>query len=110
MGDRIAVLERGKLCQVGTPTEIYGEPGNTFVARFLGAPPMNLIERNDKIEGFRPENFLKAILPISVPGILTVVIFAFTLTMQEFVYGLTFISSSDYVPRDRGSRNRLGTG
>jgi multiple sugar transport system ATP-binding protein len=58
MGDRIAVLERGRLCQVGTPAEIYEEPATTFVARFLGAPPMNLIERNGKIEGFRPENFL----------------------------------------------------
>jgi multiple sugar transport system permease protein len=39
--------------------------------------------------------FFKTILPLSVPAILTVVIFAFTLTMQEFVYALTFISSSD---------------
>ncbi len=39
--------------------------------------------------------FIKTILPLSVPAILTVVIFAFTLTMQEFVYALTFISSSD---------------
>ncbi len=58
MGDRIAVLERGKLRQVGTPAEIYEEPSSTFVATFLGAPPMNLLERNGKIEGFRPENFM----------------------------------------------------
>ncbi len=42
--------------------------------------------------------FVKTILPLSVPAILTVVIFAFTLTMQEFVYALTFISSSDEKP------------
>jgi multiple sugar transport system permease protein len=42
--------------------------------------------------------FVKTVLPLSVPGILTVVIFAFTLTMQEFVYALTFISSSDEKP------------
>jgi multiple sugar transport system permease protein len=42
--------------------------------------------------------FFKTVLPLSVPGILTVVIFAFTLTMQEFVYALTFISSSDEKP------------
>ena len=41
---------------------------------------------------------MKVVLPLSVPGILTVVIFAFTLTMQEFVYALTFISSSDQKP------------
>ena len=58
MGDRIAVLEHGKLRQVGTPAEIYEEPANTFVATFLGAPPMNLLERNGRITGFRPENFI----------------------------------------------------
>ncbi|HEX7927533.1 MAG TPA: ABC transporter ATP-binding protein, partial [bacterium] len=58
MGDRIAVLEHGQLKQVGTPSEIYEEPANTFVATFLGAPPMNLLERGGHIEGFRPENFL----------------------------------------------------
>jgi multiple sugar transport system ATP-binding protein len=58
MGDRIAVLEKGRLRQVGTPMEIYEQPANTFVATFLGAPPMNLLERNGRIEGFRPENFI----------------------------------------------------
>ena len=58
LGDRIAVLEHGKLRQVGTPNEIYEDPADTFVATFLGAPPMNLIERDGHIEGFRPENFL----------------------------------------------------
>src|SRR5215469_5190598 len=42
--------------------------------------------------------FVKTVLPLSVPAILTVVIFAFTLTMQEFVYALTFISSSSEKP------------
>jgi len=58
LGDRIAVLEHGRLRQVGTPSEIYEEPADTFVAAFLGAPPMNLLERDGRIEGFRPENFL----------------------------------------------------
>lgn len=38
--------------------------------------------------------FVKMVLPVSLPGILTVVIFTFTLTLQEFVYALTFISST----------------
>jgi multiple sugar transport system permease protein len=42
--------------------------------------------------------FVKTVLPLSVPAILTVVIFTFTLTMQEFVYALTFISSSEEKP------------
>ncbi|HYK97891.1 MAG TPA: ABC transporter permease subunit [Candidatus Acidoferrales bacterium] len=37
----------------------------------------------------------RVVLPVSVPGLLTIVIFAFTLVMQEYVYGLTFVSSSD---------------
>ncbi|MGH9441409.1 MAG: carbohydrate ABC transporter permease [Thermoanaerobaculia bacterium] len=40
--------------------------------------------------------FLKLVIPISVSGILTVVIFSFTLVMQEFVYALTFISSASH--------------
>jgi multiple sugar transport system ATP-binding protein len=44
MATRIAVLNRGRLEQVGTPTEIYDRPESRFVASFLGAPPMNLID------------------------------------------------------------------
>jgi multiple sugar transport system ATP-binding protein len=58
MGDRIAVIDRGRLRQVGTPTEIYEHPADEFVASFLGTPPMNLIEREGGSMGFRPENFL----------------------------------------------------
>ena len=56
LGDRIAVLNHGRLQQVGSPAEIYHHPANTFVATFVGSPPMNLIERDGKIVGFRPEN------------------------------------------------------
>ncbi|WP_187972808.1 ABC transporter ATP-binding protein [Aquibium microcysteis] len=44
MGDRIGVLDRGRLVQVGTPAEIYARPRNTFVARAVGSPPMNLLD------------------------------------------------------------------
>ncbi|GIL01880.1 MAG: ABC transporter ATP-binding protein [Alphaproteobacteria bacterium] len=44
MGDRIGVLDRGRLVQVGTPAEIYTSPKNTFVARSVGSPPINLID------------------------------------------------------------------
>jgi multiple sugar transport system ATP-binding protein len=42
LGDRVAVLRTGQLQQVGAPREIYNAPANTFVAGFIGAPPMNL--------------------------------------------------------------------
>jgi multiple sugar transport system ATP-binding protein len=58
MGDRITVIDHGKICQVGTPAETYDDPANTFVATFLGTPPMNLVERNGAILGFRPEHLL----------------------------------------------------
>jgi len=54
--------------------------------------------------------FVKTVLPLSVPAILTVVIFAFTLTMQEFVYALTFISSSDEKPVTLGVATDLVRG
>src|SRR6185437_12293403 len=57
-----------------------------------------------------PGAFVKTILPLSLPAILTVVIFAFTLTMQEFVYALTFISSSDQKPVTLGVATDLVRG
>ena len=57
MGDRIVVLHKGYVRQIGTPTEVYDDPADTFVATFLGSPPMNLIEDADVIVGFRPEHF-----------------------------------------------------
>jgi multiple sugar transport system ATP-binding protein len=44
MGQRIAVLHEGRLQQLGTPAEVYDVPANKFVATFMGAPPMNLID------------------------------------------------------------------
>ena len=56
LGDRIAVLNLGRLQQIGTPDEIYHRPANTFVATFVGSPPMNLVPRDGRLVGFRPEN------------------------------------------------------
>lgn len=43
LGQRIAVLNQGRLQQVASPSELYRHPANTFVASFIGSPPMNLI-------------------------------------------------------------------
>ncbi len=60
---------------------------------FFKAIPRDL-EEAAMIDGYsRLGAFVKVVMPISVAGILTVVIFSFTLVMQEFVYALTFISS-----------------
>jgi len=63
LGSRIAVLDRGALQQLGPPLEVYQRPVNRFVAGFLGAPPMNLLEGEDaaalgaggEVAGFRPQ-------------------------------------------------------
>ena len=51
MGDKIGVLNNGRLVQTGTPNEIYNNPLNTFVARSVGSPPMNLLD--GKLSGGR---------------------------------------------------------
>jgi multiple sugar transport system ATP-binding protein len=66
MGDRIAVMRNGVLQQIGSPEELYLHPANTFVARFIGSPAMNLVSPElvgiggaggeARIAGFRPEH------------------------------------------------------
>jgi len=58
MGDRIAVMNRGRVCQLGRPRDVYSDPADTFVAGFLGSPPMNLVDTGERMLGFRPECFL----------------------------------------------------
>ena len=43
MGDKVGILNNGRIIQVGTPNEIYNQPRDTFVAAFVGSPAMNLI-------------------------------------------------------------------
>jgi multiple sugar transport system ATP-binding protein len=44
MGTRICVMNGGRVVQIGAPLDVYWNPADTFVARFLGSPPMNLLE------------------------------------------------------------------
>ena len=44
LADRVVVMSKGKVQQVGSPTDIYDRPANTFVASFIGSPAMNLID------------------------------------------------------------------
>lgn len=44
LADRVVVMKAGKVQQVGTPTDIYDNPANTFVASFIGSPAMNLMD------------------------------------------------------------------
>jgi multiple sugar transport system ATP-binding protein len=71
LGDRIAVLDQGKVRQIGTPREIYSDPADTFVATFMGSPPMNLTESDGVLLGFRPESLLPKTAR-SAPSALTI--------------------------------------
>jgi multiple sugar transport system ATP-binding protein len=55
LADRIVIMNRGVIQQVGTPDEIYSDPANTFVAGFIGSPPMNLLEGEASQGVFRSE-------------------------------------------------------
>src|ERR1051326_5711107 len=54
MGDRIVVMSQGVVRQIGTPGEVYDEPADTFVATFLGSPPMNILAAADGLLRLRP--------------------------------------------------------
>ena len=58
LADRVVVMSKGVVQQVGTPTDIYDNPANTFVASFIGSPAMNLV--NGAIEGgsFKAQNIV----------------------------------------------------
>src|SRR6266540_1551723 len=58
MGDRVVVMSQGVVRQIGTPADVYDEPADTFVATFLGSPPMNILPAEGVLVGFRPEHFL----------------------------------------------------
>jgi multiple sugar transport system ATP-binding protein len=53
LGDRVAVMRKGELQQVGSPQEIYAHPVNVFVAGFIGSPAMNFVEAELARDGDR---------------------------------------------------------
>ena len=99
MGDRVAVLKDGVLQQVDSPRALYDDPVNTFVATFIGAPAMNLIDAaaldlvipvprrvaGRVLVGVRPESW--DVVPAGTPGSLAVrVELVEELGFESFVY------------------------
>ncbi|MCV6586591.1 MAG: sn-glycerol-3-phosphate ABC transporter ATP-binding protein UgpC, partial [Marinibacterium sp.] len=64
LADRVVVMKQGVVQQVGSPTEIYDRPANTFVASFIGSPAMNLMEGDVTGGVFRAEHVA---IPVSAP-------------------------------------------
>jgi multiple sugar transport system ATP-binding protein len=67
MGDRVAVLRKGRLEQVAPPREIYERPASAFVAAFLGTPTMNLIELACS-DGVGSAEGIEIVLPPALAG------------------------------------------
>jgi len=66
LGHTIAVMNHGSIQQIGPPDQIYHEPGNPFVAGFIGSPPMNLFEGSYRLLQ-RELEFRRGDLTLSVP-------------------------------------------
>ncbi len=65
LADRIVIMKDGHIQQIGTPAQVYHEPANTFVAQFIGAPQMNLLDATGTGTGVRLWNGVD----VAVPGI-----------------------------------------
>lgn len=67
LADRIFVFSKGKIMQIGTPQQVYQNPQNLFVAKFLGSPPMNVfsnqIEKNSAIGNYGKIDLKKLGIP-----------------------------------------------
>jgi multiple sugar transport system ATP-binding protein len=73
LGDRIAVMDKGMIQQIGSPIELYENPRNTFVASFLGTPPMNIVSAEelvgvDGLKGLSPSGSLSGLSVGFRPG------------------------------------------
>jgi multiple sugar transport system ATP-binding protein len=88
MGDRVAVMSGGKIRQLGTPQELYRSPADTYVATFLGSPPMNLVEKDTCILGFHPEHILPTEIHIHAHDPIH---FAFDVTRVEYLGSERFL-------------------
>ena len=59
MADRIVIMNKGYIQQIGTPEEIYNHPANSFVASFIGSPAMNIVEAEIKNDTLTINNAIK---------------------------------------------------
>jgi multiple sugar transport system ATP-binding protein len=71
LADRVVVMNKGVVQQLGTPSEIYDRPANTFVAGFIGSPAMNLVRGEIQDGVFHAQNMRVAGLPATLAGPVT---------------------------------------
>ncbi|WEK06652.1 MAG: sn-glycerol-3-phosphate ABC transporter ATP-binding protein UgpC [Candidatus Devosia phytovorans] len=83
LADRVVVMNKGLVQQVGTPMEIYDRPANTFVASFIGSPAMNLIKGTIESGTFSGEGIRVEGLAMSARGPVTLGFRAEDATLAE---------------------------
>ncbi|MFZ3418671.1 sn-glycerol-3-phosphate import ATP-binding protein UgpC [Vibrio harveyi] len=66
LADKLVVLNKGNVEQVGTPLEIYDNPASLFVATFIGSPSMNILDGNASVDGITIDD---ALLPVSTANL-----------------------------------------
>ncbi|SIQ47100.1 carbohydrate ABC transporter ATP-binding protein, CUT1 family [Rhizobium sp. RU35A] len=108
LADRIVIMNRGIIQQVGTPDEIYSDPANTFVAGFIGSPPMNLLAGEARDGIFRSEG-IEVPCPRTVTGSVTLGIRPEDCTvggghLQGMVYGVEPTGDITYLTVQTGKR------
>src|SRR5512147_443625 len=71
LAQRMIVMNAGRVEQIGTPSEVYSRPATTFVASFIGSPPMNLFEGRTSADGrtFTARDGVQIALPDAVPAL-----------------------------------------
>ncbi len=78
LGDSIAVLRKGEVQQIGTPYEVYSEPENLFVAKFIGSPPMNILDTEiinkaarkiGRLAGWKDRNLIAGLRPEDIKAV-----------------------------------------
>jgi sn-glycerol 3-phosphate transport system ATP-binding protein len=104
LAHRMIVMNAGRAEQIGAPLEVYAKPATTFVASFIGSPPMNLVPREGRILGVRPEHLVPCAAPQA--GLTIEVDLVEPLGADTLVYGTTGetrvvvrLSAADPVPR-----------
>jgi multiple sugar transport system ATP-binding protein len=108
LADRIVIMDRGVIQQCGTPDQIYSDPANTFVAGFIGNPPMNLIA-GDAADGKFTAQGVTAPCPKSVNGKVTLGIRPEDCVIggnniQGTVYGVEPTGDTTYLTVTAGSK------
>ena len=90
MGERIVVMNQGRIQQVAPPLELYDRPANPFVAGFIGTPPMNLFPAGmldpARVVGLRPENIALSAEPSAAGGLAATVDFVEPLGNETLVH------------------------